>query len=101
MYKLFKNLDGSTCILRVADNACIPPAIGNSDYQEYMLWLAEGNTPEPADPLPEPTYRELRAIEFAKNPVAEQLDIQYWDAVNGTTLWVDWVAGVKAMWPKP
>jgi len=27
----------------------IPFSEGNTDYQEYLEWVAEGNTPEPAD----------------------------------------------------
>ena len=34
-------------------------------------------------------------------PVADQLDMQYWDSVNGTTTWKDHVAAVKAKYPKP
>ena len=34
-------------------------------------------------------------------PVAQQLDMQYWDSVNGTTKWKDHVASVKAKYPKP
>ena len=37
------------CIKRLADNAFIPFAPANTDYQEHLKWLAEGNTPEPAE----------------------------------------------------
>jgi len=33
--------------------------------------------------------------------LAQQLDMQYWDSVNGTTTWKDHVAAVKAKYPKP
>ena len=46
MYKLIQDSD---CILRIEDVACIPPSLGNKDYQEYLAWLAEGNTPEEAE----------------------------------------------------
>lgn len=36
-------------IRRLSDNAFIPLDEGNRDYQEYLKWLEEGNTPLPAD----------------------------------------------------
>ena len=52
MYKLVKDIDGNinqNIILRTADNANIPKDKENTDYQEYLTWVAEGNQPEPAD----------------------------------------------------
>tara|TARA_R100001463_G_scaffold3617_1_gene14507 strand:- start:260 stop:562 length:303 start_codon:yes stop_codon:yes gene_type:complete len=44
-------------------------------------------------------YKSDRASSYSS--IGEQLDMQYWDSVNGTTIWKDHVAKVKADNPKP
>jgi len=36
-------------VIRIADNACIPFDPANTDYQEYLRFLADGGKPLPAD----------------------------------------------------
>ena len=57
MYQQYKNIDGSlnqNIIKRVVDGACIPADEANTDYQAFLAWLADGNTPNPYVPPPEP-----------------------------------------------
>lgn len=98
---------------------------GNEDtYENIKCWMiGNGNL---TDESKIPTKEEVEAeVERIKNkevykrqrtgqmvdgvvttdtiylPIQEQLDMQYWDAVNGTTTWKDHVAAVKAKYPKP
>jgi hypothetical protein len=52
MYKLtqlvFPNTTHNT-VQRLSDSAFIPFDPANTDYQEYLAWLDEGNEPLPAD----------------------------------------------------
>ena len=48
MYKI-KQSGMEAYILRISDNVKIPINHGNTDYQEYLEWVAEGNQPEEAD----------------------------------------------------
>ncbi len=90
MYKLTEN-----SITRLLDNASIPIAEGNRDYQEYLAWVAEGNTPTPADIPPPPTYQELRAVAYPSIP--DQLDLLYHGGLVG---WKEAIDVVKTKYPK-
>lgn len=43
----------------------------------------------------------IQARQEGYGSIADQLDMLYWDEVNGTTTWKDHVAQVKADNPKP
>ena len=91
MYKLTKS-----SITRLSDNASIPFAVGNTDFDAYQVWLSEGNTPEPADIPPPPTYQELRAAEYPPHT-------DYLDAIvkgESTQPYIDACLAVKAKYPK-
>ncbi len=54
-YKMYKLCPSSPifgnpqCVQRISDGAFIPFALDNTDYQAFLTWCAEGNTPLPAD----------------------------------------------------
>lgn len=33
-------------------------------------------------------------------PLQDQIDMQYWDGINGTTLWSDMITEIKNKYPK-
>ena len=43
-------------------------------------------------------YTDARKAEYPSHE--KQWDMQYWDAVNGTTTWKDKIAEIKAKYPK-
>ena len=50
MYKLYKNSNNlEDSVIRLSDNASIPFDEANTDYQAYLLWCEQGNTPLPAE----------------------------------------------------
>jgi hypothetical protein len=51
MYQLLPDtpIRASQSVKRLSDNAFIPLDPANTDYQEYLKWVAEGNEPLPAD----------------------------------------------------
>lgn len=69
MYQLTNN----STILRLADSASIPADPANTDYAQYLQWLAEGNTPLPyaEPPTPLPTVVTMVQARLALN----QLDL--------------------------
>nr|DAI59761.1 MAG TPA: hypothetical protein [Caudoviricetes sp.] len=44
------------------------------------------------------TYIELRRQAYP--PISDQLDMIYWDKINGTNIWQETVAKVKSEYPK-
>ena len=66
---------------------------------EYKLTFGLSKVVEPDPVTPEPTWEQLRQEGYGW--WRDQLDMMYWDNVNGTSTWKDHVASVKTQFPKP
>ena len=96
---MYKFIDKTT-IKRLSDSVFIPVSEGNLDYQQFKkdvvgigITCVEGY-----DVVTTTAYDVARAAEYPS--LEEQQDMQYWDAVNGTTIWKDKIAEIKAKYPK-
>jgi predicted lipoprotein len=82
----------------------------DGDTYEGLSWLDENQSKPTKDEIntelerlqaeyDAKEYQRLRAAEYPD--IRDQLDMQYHDALNGTTTWQDAVNAVKAKYPKP
>ena len=79
---LNKSVDGVVTEFSDADYAQAKIDLGNSKWNDQQFG-----------------YIEARQLAYPS--VTDQLDMQYWDAVNDTTTWKDAIAQVKSDNPKP
>lgn len=51
-YKLYKTIDGKDAAMTTNEDGSVTSFLfdeSNTDYQQYLKWLEEGNQPLPAD----------------------------------------------------
>jgi|TARA_A100001015_G_C14900275_1_gene676150 hypothetical protein len=100
----------ANAILNINANAEFSMEYDESDNPKWdTLWFGENTTPISQEDI-ENKYQELKTNwekgnyidERVKSypSIEEQMDMQYWDSVNGTTTWADAIAKVKADNPK-
>lgn len=82
-------------------------AVSIDDDQDPGVFDADGNPISIDQSLVDAARVELNKLSYqydrsqAYPSIKEQLDMQYWDSVNGTTTWKDAIAKVKSDNPKP
>ena len=79
---LNKSVNGVVSEFSDADYAQAKIDLGNAKWEEQQ-------------------FGYINARQAAYASIGDQLDQQYWDAVNGTTTWKDAIAQVKSDNPKP
>jgi len=80
-YKFLKDFEGNkiNVIKRTTDNALIPFDEANTEYQEYLAWVAEGNTTKAAD-VDTLTWNSIRAT---RDQILKDTD---WTMTTGATV---------------
>ena len=103
-YKI-RHVDGvDVAINKLSDSGqlimSIPLAPGNLDYDQFVADVVGIGTTcvEGATIAGVVTYTHARMSEYPS--LQEQQDMQYWDAVNGTTTWKDKITSIKTRYPK-
>ena len=103
-YKIQRAEDGTDTIIKLSSDPnhtgwSIPKSEDNTDYQQFLqdvkeqvLGIVEG--PD----IVTPDYKQQRLEEYPS--LTDQQDMQYWDAVNGTTTWKDKINEIKTKYPK-
>ena len=79
-------------IYKQVNNERLP--ISDDDFEQMVIDCANSK-------FNEQQFGYIEARQEAYGSWQQQMDMQYWDKVNDTTLWADHIAQVKADYPKP
>ena len=97
-YAKITNEETKQCEVGLGTNSEFYESLGMEEMEVEQAyngsWYLEGYAPE----QPEPTYIEKRLAEYP--PISDQLDMIYWDKVNGTNLWLEKITEIKNKYPK-
>jgi len=86
-------------ILRKSDGTWISKGSGSRGYLQFLQDVKEQGLHIVEGPdVVTPDYKQQRLTEYPS--LADQQDMQYWDAVNGTTTWKDKINEIKTKYPK-
>jgi len=99
-YKFYNDQSGNISSINIVNtNQFIPLDPANRDYQQFIQDVAEQGIGIVEGPdIIEPDYATLRSQEYPSRE--DQLDMMYWDKINGTTTWEDTIQAIKAKYPK-
>ena len=102
-YKLtYDELSDQYSILRNSDNTQFLQESIDSDNIDYQKFLQDvkyqGIDIVEGPDIVTPDYKQQRLTEYPS--LTDQQDMQYWDAVNGTTTWKDKINEIKTKYPK-
>ena len=100
MYKIIQRNGYKDQVYRKSDLAFIPQCSDNVDYQQFVQDVVGIGTTCVEGPTVGVTtaYNIARQAEYPS--WEEQQDMQYWDAINGTTTWKDKITSIKTKYPK-
>lgn len=101
MYKIYKTRDNLFGVIKdnTSHKVIFLAEQENSDYQQFIKDVAEQGIEIVEGPdIIEPDYATLRQQEYPSRE--EQLDMMYWDKVNGTTVWEETIQAIKEKYPK-
>ena len=97
-YSKIINEETKQCEVGLGTNEIFYQSIGMVEMDVEQAyngnWYVLGYAPV----QPESTYIQKRLEEYP--PISDQLDMIYWDKVNGTNLWQEKITGIKNKYPK-
>lgn len=97
MQQLIKMNNNNICVFLGTNKQ---KAIENGFYYADVVQALDGKWyfADQAPTCPQKTYIEKRLAEYPS--IQDQLDMIYWDKVNGTNLWQEKITEIKTKYPK-